>query len=180
LAMGVPLVLIPGILFTQRIGGLKILTETTNYYASQTVFPKTGVVAGVEDGDTFQLTNGTTVRLLAVNAPDRGEKGYEEAGRALGKLISGRKIWLEYDRYQDDKFGRPLAWVWIGCESTPRFTPAGYMKKSKNSSQEGLRENPAGCKEGKLVNEELVKQSAVELKFYSDRGEMKYQARLGD
>ncbi len=82
-------------------------------------------------------------------------------------------------RYQDDKYGRILAWVWVDCETKPTFLPADYMHLSKNESLEGLVENPRGCSEGKLVNETLVKSGNGEVVVYEDRGKLKYERRLG-
>jgi len=116
--------------------------------------------------------------LIGIDAPDRGQKNYSEAINELTKEISNKKVFLEYDRYQDDKYSRVLAWVWIGCESTPKFLPANYMHKSRNESNVGLTVNPDGCKKGKLVNEELVKANFAEIVSYTDRGELKYEQRL--
>jgi endonuclease YncB( thermonuclease family) len=87
-------------------------------------------------------------------------------------------VYLEYDRYQDDKYGRVLAWVWVGCEGTPRFLPPDYMHKSNNASNPGLMNNPPGCAHGMLVNEEMVRGGYARVVVYEDRGELKYQQRL--
>jgi endonuclease YncB( thermonuclease family) len=113
-----------------------------------------------------------------VNAPERGDLGFESATEALSTSIQGKKVYLEYDRYQDDKYGRILSWVWTGCEKTPLFTPATYMHKSKNESNTGLLENPEGCREGTLVNEEMVRTGHATRVTYQDRGELKYEKRL--
>jgi len=52
------------------------------------------------------------------------------------------------------------------------------MKLSGNASKPGLTDNPQGCKKGKLVQEELLKKGTVQLDFFKDRGELKYQLRL--
>jgi len=115
---------------------------------------------------------------LGVDASEgRTEKG-AEAKEVLEKLILKKRIWLEYDRSDDDKFFRALAWVWINCESEPKFLPWNYMKLSGNASKPGLTDNPQGCKKGKLVQEELLKKGTVQLDFFKDRGELKYQLRL--
>lgn len=158
LAFGIPAVLIPGLLTVLVLGwNPSKLMKTQNYYANQTLFPKSGVVAEVYDGDTFRLQNNVEVRLLGVNAPNRGAPKWQESQETLDRLIVKKQVYLEYDRYQDDKYGRILAWVWMDCEDTPTFLPPDYMHLTYNSSREGLKENPAGCKKGKLVNEEMVK-----------------------
>lgn len=177
LKMGVPLVLIPGLLLGLRLGWGNV-EKIKNYYQDKTVFPVSGMVKEIKDGDTFVLEDGTVVRLLAVNTPDRGDKNYEEVAQNLVALVKNKRAYLEYDRYQDDKYGRILAWVWVDCEGTPKFLPFDYMYKSKNESNEGLIENPVNCKRGQLVNEEVLRKSGLEPVFYKDRGELKYQKRL--
>ena len=53
------------------------------------------VVIRVIDGDTVKLANGETVRLLHINAAEKGEKCYEEAKTRLEALVLEKKIWLE-------------------------------------------------------------------------------------
>jgi len=113
-----------------------------------------------------------------VNAPERGSDGYQAATHALDGFIVGKTVYLEYDRYQDDKYGRLLAWVWAGCEGDPAFLPADYMHLSKNQSRPGLTENPKGCLNGKLVNEEMIQGGFAQVVTYKDRGELKYEIRL--
>jgi len=175
----IPYILIPGLLLASALGWKTgALDKIKNYYQLKAFFPASEYVSRVEDGDTFILKSGVRVRLMGIDAPDRGQKNYSEAINELTKEISNKKVFLEYDRYQDDKYSRVLAWVWIGCESTPKFLPANYMHKSRNESNVGLTENPDGCKKGKLVNEELVKANFAEIVSYTDRGELKYEQRL--
>lgn len=177
---GFPVVM-AGILATAAGWGIKSLADlnkVANYQKWEAAHPYSVSVKKVVDGDTFEISKEKTVRVLGIDAPNRGEKGDKEAADALSKMIDGKKVWLEYDRYQDDKFGRMLAWVWIGCEESPKFLAYDYMRLSYNRSKPGLTENPVGCKKGKLVNEEMVKKGFARVEFFKDRGEMKYQKRL--
>lgn len=179
LALGIPAVLIPGILIAITLGWNPTqLAKSKEYYSIKTLFPKTGAVKEVYDGDTFSLQNGVEVRLIGIDAPNRGEGTWKEATEALTTLINDQRIYLEYDRYQDDKYGRVLAWVWVDCETEPIFFPADYMHRSYNSSREGLTENPEGCTKGKLVNEEMVRAGMAQVTRYKDRGELKYEERI--
>ena len=141
------------------------------------MLPKQVTIAEVTDGDTFETEKGIVVRLTGVDAPDRGQKGDLLATEYLKKW-QGEKVWLEYDRYQDEQFVRLLAWVWVNCEGTPKFFPSDYMHKTKNESNPGLIDNPIGCKKGKLINEEMYKKGLVKLVKYSERGPTKYEERL--
>jgi endonuclease YncB( thermonuclease family) len=172
---GVPYVLIPGLAFAimlgwkaDALGKIKDFSEILRWG------PEAKVVKSIEDGDTFTLSSGVKIRLLGVDAPS----GETRAKNYLVENVLDERVYLEYDRYQDDKYGRFLAWVWIDCETTPVFLPADYMHKNASESMPGLTENPKGCKKGKLVNEELVKKGFAKTLFYKDRGELKYEQRL--
>lgn len=179
LALGVPAVLIPGLLIAMVLGWKPTqLASVTNYHKIKSIFPSNGMVKSVVDGDTFELQNGVGVRLIGIDAPNRGETKWEAARDALTALIGDQRVYLEYDRYQDDKYGRVLAWVWVGCEKEPTFLPADYMHLTYNSSRPGLLDNPEGCKAGKLVNEEMVKKDLASAERYKERGELKYEKRL--
>ena len=116
--------------------------------------------------------------MIGIDAPNRGEKRWVEARDTLTSIVNDKRVYLEYDRYQDDKYGRVLAWVWIACENEPTFLPANYMHLTYNSSREGLMENPEGCNDGALVNELLVQKGLASTEQYKDRGELKYERRL--
>lgn len=179
LAYGLPAVLIPGVMFSLSLGwNPNSLLKSSSYYENSQIFPKSGTMKSIVDGDTFVLEQGSEVRLLGINAPGRGEDGYASASSALASLISSTTIYLKYDRYQDDKYGRILAWVWVGCENTPQFLPANYMYKSGNESQQGLFKNPQGRTKGFLVNERLKDLGFAHIVTYSERGALKYEERL--
>ena len=175
--IGVKEVLIPGLILAGVLG-FSLNKLGTNIYKNKTLFPQSAIVSKVIDGDTVETRSGVRVRLIGINAPDRGDKEYEEVKGRLGEIINKKKIWLEYDRYQDDKNGRVLAWVWINCESTPKFLPSEYMRLSFNRSRPGLTENPEGCKMGKLVQEEMIKANLAKVEVYKERGDLKYENRL--
>ena len=55
-----------------------LITMNYNFFDSLLNKRETAVVERVIDGDTF-VVNGTSVRLLGMNSPERGEKYYLEA-----------------------------------------------------------------------------------------------------
>ena len=103
--------------------------------SSQAVLDKGGYadvgVARVYDGDTFRLDNGDKVRLVGIDTPESSEnkKLFRDAARlghdvkkilAMGRaasqytksLLEGRRVRLEFDIQQRDKYGRLLAYVY--------------------------------------------------------------------
>lgn len=169
------MVLIPGLLLAHQRGWNPDLQTV---FTQPVRFPHSGIVKVVEDGDTFILSNDLQVRMIGINTSERGSDGFMAATNALNTSIIGKTVYLEYDRYQDDKYGRLLAWVWVDCEDNPVFLPADYMHLSKNESRPGLTENPKGCMNGTLVNETMVKDGFAQIVTYQDRGELKYEKRL--
>ena len=149
--IGVPAVLIPGLLLAVALGWNGVqLSKKTNYFANERIFPRQGVVVAVEDGDTLQLVNGVRVRLLGINTPERGAAFYNEAKQKTADLVAGRSVSLEYEPgYQDDKFGRVLAYAWY--------------------SKEGAR---------RLLNEDLVAAGLARTAFYKDRRKLAHADRL--
>ena len=76
-----------------------------------------GTVTHIVDGDTIKVAiNGNleTVRYIGVNAPERGEDGYEDAILVNRRLVSGKRIRMEADKQDTDKYGRKLRYVWVG------------------------------------------------------------------
>ncbi len=66
----IPRSLIPGLTTAVLLGWSAVgLFKTSDFYKLKTLFPKTGFVSKIEDGDTFVLKTGQTVRLLAIDAP---------------------------------------------------------------------------------------------------------------
>ncbi|MEM5833361.1 MAG: thermonuclease family protein, partial [Candidatus Aenigmatarchaeota archaeon] len=70
-------------------------------------------VAYVIDGDTFVDKNGERVRLIGINAPEIGERCYEEAKARLKELIEKKYVKLVYDVKRKDKYNRTLAYVFV-------------------------------------------------------------------
>lgn len=73
----------------------------------------------VIDGDTFTTKNGETVRLLAINTPekrgrnDKPEPFALQATKALKDLITQQQVTLKFDNAPQDRYGRTLAHVYL-------------------------------------------------------------------
>jgi endonuclease YncB( thermonuclease family) len=64
-------------------------------------------VVSVYDGDSFELADGRRVRLLGVDAPEKGRCGYEEAKKELNALVFGKSVRLKNNIVDD--YGRIVA-----------------------------------------------------------------------
>lgn len=92
--------------------------------APATARPLEGTVVKVVDGDTIHVRldddRVEKVRYIGVNTPEvhhpkRGEEpGGREAAEVNRRLVSGRHVRLELDVQSRDRYGRLLAYVWIG------------------------------------------------------------------
>ncbi len=83
-------------------------------------------VKNIIDGDTIELENGEKVRYIGIDTPETRIKQddntwlyqpqvYAERAKDFNrKLVEGKKVRLEYDIVQKDKYNRALAYVFIG------------------------------------------------------------------
>jgi endonuclease YncB( thermonuclease family) len=71
-------------------------------------------VARVIDGDTVQLEDGRKVRYAGINAPEDGQRYFEEATRANNDLVGGKEVTLEFGRGEHERYERLLAYVFVG------------------------------------------------------------------
>jgi endonuclease YncB( thermonuclease family) len=74
----------------------------------------------VVDGDTIKVkwdTQVTSVRMLNINTPERGQPGYREATDNLKSMLNGETaVMLEFEKdgsHARGKFGRLLCYVWL-------------------------------------------------------------------
>lgn len=77
-------------------------------------------VERVIDGDTIELEGGERVRYVGVNAPESVDSRRKvqcfgnEASEYNKKLVLGKRVRLEADVEDRDKYGRLLRYVWLG------------------------------------------------------------------
>jgi len=81
------------------------------FYSSDKI--KSSRVIRIIDGDTVELANGVHVRLLGVNAPEKGKEGYDEAKDYL-RFLEGKEVMLEWTKEEKDKYFRDLRYVFYG------------------------------------------------------------------
>jgi micrococcal nuclease len=85
----------------------------TGYFVKTENARVTAVVARVIDGDTVELTTGDRVRLIGIDAEEKGEKCYKEAKDRLKELVEGKDVFLESDVQDKDRYGRLLRYVFL-------------------------------------------------------------------
>lgn len=76
--------------------------------------PRTYLVVDVVDGDTIDLGNGQTVRLVGIDTPERGECGSERASDNLARMVLGKRVRLAHSDEDTDRYGRLLRYVDVG------------------------------------------------------------------
>lgn len=72
------------------------------------------LVTRIIDGDTIEIEGGYRVRYIGIDTPEKGEPYYLEATGANGSLIGSKKVRLEKDVVDKDKYGRLLRYSWVG------------------------------------------------------------------
>lgn len=96
-----------------------------------TVVPVTDAIvlltAEVIDGDTIALSDGSTVRLIGIDSPERGQCGFDEASVVLAELITGQSITLVPGARDDvDRYGRLLRYVEVnGVDADLKMIESG-------------------------------------------------------
>lgn len=74
---------------------------------------ESALVTQIIDGDTIAIEGGQRIRLLGVDAPEKGEKYYAESKQYLESRISMKEVELEKDIEDKDMYGRLLRYIWI-------------------------------------------------------------------
>ena len=73
----------------------------------------TMAVIEVIDGDTIVVEGGYHIRYLGIDSPEMDEFYYIEAKQMNAELINGKKVRLESDITDKDKYGRLLRYVYV-------------------------------------------------------------------
>lgn len=145
-----------------------------NYYSGNTVVK-------VWDGDTFDLKNGTRVRLLDLDSPETGLCGYDESKKRLEELVLGKfvtvkeKAYEPYNRdqglvYAGDKLINEImlkeGWGRIKYNPSSQHERLKAAAKSAKENQRGIfglgcqEDEPAGeCKIKANIDEDTQKKS---------------------
>ncbi len=120
------------------------------------------LVKRVIDGDTIELENGQRVRYIGMDTPETIEPRKsiacfsKEAVEFNKNLVEGKKVRLEKDVSETDKFGRLLRYVFVGSvfvndylvrqgyASTATFPPDVRYQSQFVEAEREARENNRG------------------------------------
>lgn len=88
-----------------------------------------GRITAVIDGDSIEV-DGRAIRLIGVNAPERGQPDFAPSRDALQALLAGGRVRLAFDVERRDQFGRELAYVFLddGRHVNAELVRAGFAQ----------------------------------------------------
>lgn len=98
------------------------------------------IVVSVPDGDSLQLHDGRRVRLLGIDAPEKGRCMAEEAREELRALVFSKRVILK--DIQTDDYGRVLANVFVGKKWVNGIMVQKGMARGESSAY--AKENKLG------------------------------------
>lgn len=108
----------------------------------ETVVPSPSVqeevlITRVIDGDTVEIEGGQKIRLIGVDAPEsvHPQKPVEcyakVASETLKQWLEGKKVVLEKDVSETDRYGRLLRYIWLDGENVnQRLVQEGFAYAS--------------------------------------------------
>jgi endonuclease YncB( thermonuclease family) len=104
--------------------------------------PRTYVVTRVVDGDTVELGNGETVRLVGIDAPEKGECGHERAADDLARMVLGRAVLLGRSDEDRDRYDRLLRYVDVGRQDAGLRLIENGLAVARYDSRDGYGFHP--------------------------------------
>lgn len=83
------------------------------FFSWQFLFPSSFTVVEVVDGDTIKLNDDRRIRYISIDAPEEEKCFAQEAKEINSDLVLDKKVRLEMDTNEMDRFGRYLAYVYL-------------------------------------------------------------------
>ncbi len=112
----------------------------------------------VIDGDTFLIEGGYSIRVLGIDADERGYPCYDAAKTGLEELILNKEVKLEKGGEDLDQYCRYLRYVFFGDKdislelvkeglAVARFSPEDVKYREEITlAEKAAKENKIGCK----------------------------------
>ena len=128
------------------------------------------LVTKVIDGDTFLIEGGYSVRILGIDADERGRDCYEEAKERLEELVLNKEVRLEKGKEDKDQWCRYLRYVLLDDANigltlveeglaVARTSPEDVKYREEIAQVEKkARENKVGCKWGEIKGAEKAEE----------------------
>jgi len=110
------------------------------------------------DGDTFLIEGGYSVRILGIDADERGYPCYEAAKNKLEELILNQEVKLEKGTEDKDRWCRYLRYIFLNDKNislelvkeglaVARFSPENVKYREEiTQAEKEAKENKIGCK----------------------------------
>ena len=95
---------------------MRFLKRLTEWFRSDTANDEQATVQRVIDGDSVRLTDGREVRYIGVDAQELGsDDPWAAAAKAANiRLVQGKRVRLEREVSETDRYGRLLRHVYVG------------------------------------------------------------------
>jgi len=71
------------------------------------------MVSRVIDGDTVELNDGSVIRYIGIDSPEKGKCYFEDSSKENKKLTLGKHVVIEKDKTDKDIYGRLLRYIWV-------------------------------------------------------------------
>lgn len=136
-------------------------------------------VTRVVDGDTLDLSNGDTVRLLGIDAPEAGTVEGDRATRRLTELTLDQPVTLASGTQDEDRYGRKLRYVEVNGEDVGLELLEEGLAVARYDSRDGYPAHPR--EEAYRATSDAVlpvTQSCATLGRTVGRGDPEYFSRL--
>jgi micrococcal nuclease len=116
------------------------------------------IVTKVIDGDTVVVEGGYHIRLLGMDADEKGYPCYEQAKTRLEGLILSKQVILEKDKTNLDQYGRCLRYIFVnstnvdvqlvkeGLAVARFYEPDVKYRDEISTAEKQAQQNSTGCK----------------------------------
>ena len=103
---------------------------------------RTFFVSRVIDGDTLELGDGRSVRLVGIDTPEVGQCGADRATANLERLVLGQRVRLTISDEDTDRYGRLLRYVNVGAQDAGLRLIKNGLAVARYDSRDGYGFHP--------------------------------------
>ena len=145
------------------LGLQKSSEEELSLTPTECLAPAEVMVTKIIDGDTVVVEGGYHVRLLGIDANERGYPCYDEAKSRLEELVLNKEVRLEKDQTDVDQYDRCLRYIFLdgqnidlqlvkeGLAIARFYEPDLKYQKEITEAEKGAIKNKIGCKWGEVA-----------------------------